>query len=113
MTQQWRGREKNRRLAWGCGAGTAMPAAAPPPAQHWIEAFCVLHFLFRVKRSNAGSAKPVHWVAEKIWFAPQRWTRFRNFTIFHNQKNMEEIMNSASVWISSLAVAAAGGWFAA
>src|SRR3981189_2248186 len=26
---------------------------------------------------------------------------------------MEEVMNSASVWISSLAVAAAGGWFAA
>src|SRR4030088_1244931 len=26
---------------------------------------------------------------------------------------MEETMNSASVWISSLAAAAAGGWFAA
>jgi 4-carboxymuconolactone decarboxylase len=49
---------------------------------------------------------------ENIWFALQRWTRFRNFTVFHNQKNTEEIMKSA-IWMSSLMVAAAGGWLAA
>jgi len=49
---------------------------------------------------------------ENIWFALQRWTRFRNFTVFHNQRNTEEIMKSA-IWMSSLMVAAAGGWLAA
>jgi len=49
---------------------------------------------------------------ENIWFALQRWTRFRDFTVFHNQRNTEEIMKSA-IWMSSLMVAAAGGWLAA
>jgi len=49
---------------------------------------------------------------ENIWFALQRWTRFRNFTVFHNQKNTEEIMKSA-IWMSSLVMAVAGGWLAA
>jgi alkylhydroperoxidase family enzyme len=36
----------------------------------------------------------------------------RRFTIDHNHKNGEEPMKSA-VWTTSLAAAAAGGWFAA
>jgi len=49
---------------------------------------------------------------KNIWFALRRWTRFRNFTVFHNHKNTEEIMKSA-IWMSSLMMAVAGGWFAA
>jgi 4-carboxymuconolactone decarboxylase len=59
------------------------------------------------------NAERVDRVPENIWFALHRWIRFRTFTIIHNHKNTEEIMKSASIWMSSLAVAAAGGWFAA
>jgi len=59
------------------------------------------------------NAERVDRVPENIWFALHRWIRFRTFTIIRNHKNTEEIMKSASIWMSSLAVAAAGGWFAA
>jgi 4-carboxymuconolactone decarboxylase len=64
------------------------------------------HFQPRVHRSNAGPTIRF----DKIWFELLLCTRLHAFT---KKRATEEIMHSASVWISSLAIAAAGGWFAA
>src|ERR1700687_4371155 len=65
--------------------------------------------------SPAGAPNRYVWAFSNIWLiwlAPSCWTMLRRFTIDHNHKNGEELMKSA-IWTSSLAVAAAGGWFAA
>src|ERR1700687_740931 len=65
--------------------------------------------------SPAGAPNRYVWAFSNIWLiwlAPSCWTMLRRFTIDHNHKNGEELMKSA-IWMSSLMVAAASGWFAA
>src|SRR6266481_9026177 len=77
-----------------------MPAAPTPLARYWIRTF-ETSISRGISRSNAGTLKRFQ--------SDSRGSKVASQPI----RIRENFMHSASVWISSLTLAAAGGWFAA